>query len=444
MAGFNFASLAAPVSDAEPCGPDLDLAGDPDFMNRVARLEGALPESFFSFDRATLDYPVESKALWELLETTRDLRVLVIFAKLAALYRDLPTLSASVETIADLLDQRWDDVHPQAMDGDFGLRAAILQTLDDTPHMVLPLQYIPLARSRRFGPVSYRTHLIATGQINPREGEETAAAGTVEAALGEIDLPDLVATRDQIAGLQQALVRIRTGWLERAGYDQAVAFDRLPPVVDKICALIEDVLVKRDPGAVTATAPSMAAESGSAPTPASGASASAPPPAVQGSIASAADAGAALAAAAAYFARSEPSSPALLLVRQAEQLMGKSFFEAMQLLVPSYVEQAMIQVGTPRDVFELPVERLSALLETEAEGSEKAETAPNAQDFTATTRHEATALLKQVGTYFRTAEPSSPIPWLTDRATDLAQRDFLSLLKDVLPEDTLKRIGPDT
>jgi len=36
------------------------------------------------------------------------------------------------------------------------------------------------------------------------------------------------------------------------------------------------------------------------------------------------------------------------------------------------------------------------------------------------------------------AEPSSPIPFLTDRARDLAQRDFLSVLKALLPADTLK------
>ena len=45
-------------------------------------------------------------------------------------------------------------------------------------------------------------------------------------------------------------------------------------------------------------------------------------------------------------------------------------------------------------------------------------------------------LLEQVGHYFRMAEPSSPIPFLTDRARDLAQRDFLSVLKALLPAGT--------
>ena len=52
---------------------------------------------------------------------------------------------------------------------------------------------------------------------------------------------------------------------------------------------------------------------------------------------------------------------------------------------------------------------------------------------TTTQGAEAIRLLDQIGAYYRTAEPSSPLPHLTDRARDLASRDFLSLLKHVLP-----------
>jgi type VI secretion system protein ImpA len=53
-------------------------------------------------------------------------------------------------------------------------------------------------------------------------------------------------------------------------------------------------------------------------------------------------------------------------------------------------------------------------------------------------RSQALALLEQVGNYLRSAEPSSPIPYLVDRARDLAHRDFLSVLKALLPTDSLK------
>jgi type VI secretion system protein ImpA len=53
-------------------------------------------------------------------------------------------------------------------------------------------------------------------------------------------------------------------------------------------------------------------------------------------------------------------------------------------------------------------------------------------------RAQALALLEQVGNYLRSTEPSSPVPYLIDRVRDLAHRDFLSVLKALLPTDTLK------
>src|SRR5437667_11670242 len=36
------AALCSPLSKADPCGPDLDLAGDPDYLNFFAQTEGLL------------------------------------------------------------------------------------------------------------------------------------------------------------------------------------------------------------------------------------------------------------------------------------------------------------------------------------------------------------------------------------------------------------------
>lgn len=94
MAGQDFAALTRPVSADNPCGPDLDLAGDPDFANFVARAEGLFPASFFTrddegrlqpFDRTKIDFAAEFRVLDTLLETTRDLRLLTIYARLLSL-----------------------------------------------------------------------------------------------------------------------------------------------------------------------------------------------------------------------------------------------------------------------------------------------------------------------------------------------------------------------
>ena len=164
--------------------------------------------------------------------------------------------------------------------------------------------------------------------------------------------------------------------------------------------------------------------------------------AATGRVTSSAQAAGALAAAAKYFSRSEPSSPALLLVRQANELLGKSFLEVMRILVPDQVERATINIGR-NESFDVPIERLSTLAAETAEQPANATDSgtPSEMLFEAQTRAQTLALLEQVGNYFRIAEPSSPIPFLTERARDLAQRDFLSVLKALLPPDSLKTGG---
>src|SRR5690349_2241259 len=112
MASINFGALKAPVSEGEPCGPDLDLEGDPEYMNYVARAEGLLPATFFSrdvegrqipFDRTGIDFNAEFQALEKLLDSTRDLRLLTLVAKFSILNRDLESFSFAVETITGLL-----------------------------------------------------------------------------------------------------------------------------------------------------------------------------------------------------------------------------------------------------------------------------------------------------------------------------------------------------
>jgi type VI secretion system protein ImpA len=58
-------------------------------------------------------------------------------------------------------------------------------------------------------------------------------------------------------------------------------------------------------------------------------------------------------------------------------------------------------------------------------------------------RPEAIALLEQVQRFFRKSEPSSPIPMLCERARGMAERDFMSVLREVLPKAALKTFGAE-
>ena len=68
MAETSDAAALPPISADDPCGPDLDLAGDPEYMNFMAAAEGLLPTgSYFAFDRKTVDLPAALEAAERLL-----------------------------------------------------------------------------------------------------------------------------------------------------------------------------------------------------------------------------------------------------------------------------------------------------------------------------------------------------------------------------------------
>ena len=155
------------------------------------------------------------------------------------------------------------------------------------------------------------------------------------------------------------------------------------------------------------------------------------------------EAQAALAAIADYYSRREPSSPTLPLVRQAHQLIGKSFIEVISILVPTHLDKAAFQIGGDQ-VFELPVGKMpAAKTATNGSGQAGEEAQPSTAQYNIQTRTQAIALLEQVQRYFRHSEPSSPVPMLCERARALAERDFMAVLRDVLPKAALKNIGLD-
>jgi len=147
-------------------------------------------------------------------------------------------------------------------------------------------------------------------------------------------------------------------------------------------------------------------------------------------FASRAEVDAALAAALGYFAASEPTSPALLLILQARETLGKNLYEVMQLLAPPHADNARVFVG-PEGAFTVPVKNLAS---APSPGLKPAEAPP------AASRAAALALIDAVAQHMKRAEPSSPVPYLLERAKSLAARDFASLLADLLPEDAIESL----
>lgn len=471
MAALNFAEFANAISDDDPCGPDLE--DDTDFMNTMARLEVVLPAQYFrrdddgrqvAFDRSGIEFPAAFSDIAKLLGRSRDLRVFVLAGKLSILNRDVAAFAACLTAMATLLSEHWEEVHPRAMDGDFVMREVALQSLDELPTVVLPLQHAPLFVSRRIGPFAFRSQLVATGETRLVEGEQHPDQGVIQAALTEADIDDLTATLARIRAISEALGAISAIWLEKVGAGHALSFPRLSALVGQIVAFVDAAVARRVPG--HQAAPGAESTPGAAAPAVSNSYA----PGACNSILQVKDT---LAACLGYFRRMEPSSPAVLLIGQAQQLIGKSLIEVIQIMFPEHLDKAVLEIGD-RPRFRLPLERLSvsdessyeeetsyeetsyddASEEADAEadddadvsdedgasedGSEPAEqpraAALEKAGLKIESRSAAVAGMRAVSAFYRQIEPSHPTPLLMDKACALAQHDFMALLGNILPD----------
>jgi type VI secretion system protein ImpA len=411
-----------PIAADAPCGPDLDLEGDSEFLNFMAAYEGQLPSSYFAFDRKSIDFAAAFAAAEPLLKRTHDIRLYVLLAKLAILNRDLDGFVHWIMTTDALLTTFWNDVHPRAEEGDFGARLAQLSTLNDNPLTVLPLQYAPLVDTQREGQLVFRSQLIELGEVKPREGENLPGAATIGRILEGCDLAALDKRTGELRGLCDALASIEKATIEGAGYELGVKYPNLRPLAVRIRDFLQAVLARRDPNAAPPEGEAAAGEAGAA-----GAGPAAAAGAKPGKFANLAEAEAALAAAHGYFLSFEPSSPALMLVGQARESLGKTLYEVLKLLAPNHADAARIFVGRDSP-FPVPV---SSQANTPSQEIARAVVEP------APTRADALALIDAVGAHFRVVEPSSPAPLLLERAKALATRDFVGLLSELLSEDAL-------
>jgi type VI secretion system protein ImpA len=425
-------ALLLPLSADAPCGPDLVASDDEAFLDYYFEALARLPERFYNdktgamFDRKSVDLKGETAAIGGLLKRSRDLRLLSLEAQFQILGGQLFGFIDCVRAMAGLLERYPDDVHPHSAEDATDRRNAI-ELLDNRATVVLPLEQATLITDRRMDQINWSMYATASGRKPTRAGEPAVDASGIESAFKNVD--NAKAVEELHARLTDCAAALRTIKLT------CVTADRNPfgPNLDQVSAAVAAILgflveVRPDLAPEDAAAAGDAAVSADASENDSGA-ASPGAAAASGAIRDHAGADAALAAAEAYFARREPSSPALFLLRQARALIGRPLVEAITLLLPDVANKAKMDFGAGTG-FAMNMDRmreLSALERPVGGGADEPEMLP------AESRERAAALMSTVETFFRQVEPSSPIPVLLFKAKTFLNRDFSAIVADLFP-----------
>ena len=140
-----------------------------------------------------------------------------------------------------------------------------------------------------------------------------------------------------------------------------------------------------------------------------------------------------------YYRCKEPSSPIPLLIRRAKKLVPMGFIELIADLAPAGLAE-LKAIGGIDGGEAKPSSQL-------ANGEEATVTPASGAEAHSTgelkTRSEVVGALDQVLDYYRTQEPSSPVPLIVARTKRLVPMNFVELVADLAPSslEEIQRIS---
>lgn len=435
-----------PVSDDTPTGPNLDTSDDADFVDYYFDALGRLPDRYVVpgmeteggrrtedriFDPKTIDIKAENTKIKTLLERSRDLRLLTLQAQFECLTGRAKPLADTIETIADLIDLFGDAVHP-AIEGDSSERKEALNELAQPITIVTALRYMGLSGG---SDVTLRKLSVAEGKQEPHTGEDGLSLQAMQGVLGSPGNRKIVdEANTSFIRISEALKRIQASC---QSHESAAFSLNLEPTLEVLAEMRGAIKAARpdlrssDTAGTSKPAEPKTTENNQ--TAQAGADTKPPPQTGSVTIKSHAEARLALISCETYFQSYEPSSAALLLVRQARQLIGKPLVVALETLLPEECGKALVSFG-PQSGFAIPAQRLKSLtddslpvpsLDSETENSADAPTVSSSADLA--------GIMLAVENFFDQREKSSPVPLLLQRARNYLDKDFQALVDELIP-----------
>lgn len=338
-----------------PAGPNLEFDAAFGELERAAQ---GKPEQQYGGTVIPAEDPdwkdVASQAE-TLLERTYDLRVLVLLAVARLQISGVAEFFKVIGAIRELLESRWAFVHPQLDpedDNDPTFRANALLPLSDTVRVLRPLRALPLAASRRDGPVSWRTISIFTGAIETEDNTERKSEQVIRAAFTDTGVGVLQPKLEMYQATIAEIGGIDAAFNNNCGYGYGPDLSNLKKLLQECASYLLAYMPADDAEQRSADddtddasiAPSDSLHEAPAGQRSAGPRSSAVTIAALNSISSREEAMKLLDLVCRYYEDNEPSSPLPLLIDRARKLAGKGFLEILQELAPDGLMQAQVIV----------------------------------------------------------------------------------------------------
>ena len=194
MSLIDVETLLAPVSDDQPCGPDL--RSDPEFRDiedAPGNFAGMKPPELLKIVRRCAD----------MLAKTKDQMPAIVAVQAAIRAGDVATAQAGLAFIAQLADTQWDGFHPGPAEEMAIGRVNELSALARPPAMLLPLQRLAMAAmpapaTAEFTATMLEQALAPVKEWNSEDDERLAAqtqSGAISAAAARSAKPNQESAR---------------------------------------------------------------------------------------------------------------------------------------------------------------------------------------------------------------------------------------------------------
>jgi type VI secretion system protein ImpA len=339
LAGIDLQQLLGEVAGGAPCGDNLEY--DPAFaaLERAVEPRSDRMTGAAEADGDGPDWADVARRAVALFDRSKDLRVGIYLARALLQTEGLGGFRDALLLLHHLVSDCWETVHPLLDpddDNDPTLRVNTLATLNDADTVLRELRSVPLIVSRNFGPVSWRDVALATGELRTVDGETPRDVSEVKAAFKDCDADALRRTATAAHEAGELVQSIEQAIAEQVGVGRAVDLAAVRSLLRSISRFLGEQLAERG-----LTSGSDAAEAAAVPTTA-GSERTGARISIAGEVASRDDVIRLIDRACEYFARYEPSSPVPILLRRAQQLVGKDFMDILRDLAPDGVAQAQV------------------------------------------------------------------------------------------------------